>query len=221
VRISDLQAGDHLIIHNHPAYEQATVDGVWRLENAVVVQTFPELLMQGHGSRLQGQAGMWKDMIGLFNHELEVRRADVFGRPRTTFLGKEAIRGSGFLLMRRVPASASQYDAANQHADWHVAWIGDLSDEHIRLNPPRAAFVKQHQFVEYTQEQDGSIPRTVGWFPLWKPSRVGGQPVKRNGKIVRTEPVVVGPRNIAGWMPFFDPDPAVRDRVKVIRPKVI
>ena len=49
VRQADLQVGDHLIVYNHPAYAETTA-GVWRLENAVVVQTFPELLMQGHGS---------------------------------------------------------------------------------------------------------------------------------------------------------------------------
>ena len=79
VREADLQPGDHLIVYNHPAYQHATVAGVWRLENAVVVQSHPSLRMQGHGSRVYTKAGMWRVMLKLFNAELERRRADVDG----------------------------------------------------------------------------------------------------------------------------------------------
>ena len=58
MRQADLQVGDHLIVYNHQAYA-ATTAGVWRLENAVIVQTFPELLMQGHGSAVLNQGAMW------------------------------------------------------------------------------------------------------------------------------------------------------------------
>ena len=50
VRPQDLQIGDHLIVYNHPAYEFTTLHGAWRLENAIVVQTAPDLRVQGHGS---------------------------------------------------------------------------------------------------------------------------------------------------------------------------
>jgi hypothetical protein len=84
VRVADLQPGDHVVIYNHPAYDHATSSGVWRLENAVVVQTFPELRMQGHGSNIRDKAGMWQDMVDLFNKELNRRRADVDGYATVT-----------------------------------------------------------------------------------------------------------------------------------------
>lgn len=83
----DLQVGDHLIVYNHPAYEHATIAGVWRLENALVVQTYPELRMQGHGSRVYTKGGMWRTMVGLFNRELDQRRADVEGLARVVDSG--------------------------------------------------------------------------------------------------------------------------------------
>jgi hypothetical protein len=65
VRETDLQPGDHVIVYNHPAYQHSTVAGVWRLENAVVVQSHPSLRMQGHGSRVYSKAGMWRTMLKL------------------------------------------------------------------------------------------------------------------------------------------------------------
>jgi hypothetical protein len=79
VREADLQPGDHVIVYNHPAYQHATVAGVWKLENAIVVQSHPSLLMQGHGSRVLDKGGMWEAMLKLFNAELDLRRADVDG----------------------------------------------------------------------------------------------------------------------------------------------
>ncbi len=77
VRQDDLQVGDHLIVYNHPAYDHITLHGVWRLENAVVVQTLPELEMQGHGSYVFSIGGAQRAMAKLFNDELELRRRDV------------------------------------------------------------------------------------------------------------------------------------------------
>jgi hypothetical protein len=289
VRQADLQVGDHLIVYNHPAYAKATVGGVWKLENAVVVQTSPALLMQGHGSPLRTQGGMWDEMISLFTAELDQRRADVEGLARVLSFGSgtltvdtakflmpgihvdivsddpgeavlaadrqitavtgrvirysgasasaptrhrlrrartkkfdadyEAIDGLSFLLVRRVAAAASQYDAASQKADWFLAWKGDAADEAIRKDAARAAFVKAQHLIDYTQERDGGTTRTIGWFPLWRPSRKGGGPLRRDGKIVRIEPVKVEQRQVAGWTWFFDPDPARRDLVPVVRPR--
>jgi hypothetical protein len=83
----DLQIGDHLIIFNHPAYQAATHTGVWKLENAVVVQTVPSLLMQGHGSTVYDLATAKANMLTLFNNEVGGRRADVLWQP--------PIRGKG------------------------------------------------------------------------------------------------------------------------------
>jgi hypothetical protein len=81
VHPGDLQIGDHLIIFNHPAYAAATHTGVWKLENAVVVQTVPSLLMQGHGSVIYDLAYAKQRMLELFNNEVAGRRADVLWQP--------------------------------------------------------------------------------------------------------------------------------------------
>jgi hypothetical protein len=75
VRASQLQVGDHLIVYNHPAYEHTTLHGAWRLENAVVVQTTPELLVQGHGSPIMSIAAAKAHMLDLFLKALESCRA--------------------------------------------------------------------------------------------------------------------------------------------------
>jgi hypothetical protein len=289
VKRADLQVGDHLIVYNHPAYAKATVGGVWKLENAVVVQTSPDLLMQGHGSPLRDQGGMWNEMIGLFTAELAQRRVDVEGLAKVQRFGTgtvtvdtarwltvrmrvdivrddvtetvlapdreiisingrvigyagqnvsattphrlrrahgrafdnayESINDASFQLVRRVAPAASQYDPASLRADWFLAWLGDAAEEAIRKDAARAAFVKEHHLIEYTSERNGGKDRTVGWFPLWRPSRAKGGPLRRGGKIVAIEPVTVEPRQVAGWTWFFDPDPAKRDLVPVLRPR--
>jgi hypothetical protein len=75
VRPQELQVGDHLIVYNHPAYEHTTLHGAWRLENAVVVQTTPELLVQGHGSPIMSIASAKAHMLGLFLKALTICRA--------------------------------------------------------------------------------------------------------------------------------------------------
>jgi len=289
VRQADLQVGDHLIVYNHPAYA-ATTGGVWSLENAVVVQTSPELLMQGHGSAVHNQAGMWTAMIRYFRQELKEHRAAVEGLARIERFGpntlvvndaqflrlgmrvdivrddagedvlaanreivslsgrtirysgasvsasarhrlrrarrtmfddrKEAIDGDTFQLARRVPPAQSQYEGIHQRADWFLIWTTRKPrDEAVRTDPRRAAFVKERHFVEFTRELDSGTANTVGWFPLWRPATKAGSPLRRNGRIVNTEPVDVQVRDVAGWTWFFDPDPAKRDRVAVIRPR--
>jgi len=288
VREADLQVGDHLIVYNHPAYDNATIAGVWRLENAVVVQTHPGLRMQGHGSRVYTKGGMWRTMVYLFNAELERRRADVEGlaavradgpnrvtvnsvrnlrvgmrieiahpvtdtvlasnrlitainhstrvvtydgadvtattahvlrRPRFSVGAFEAISVDGIQMIRRVPAVASDYAGRHRRADWYLGWIADAEEDAIRLDPARAAFVKTHQLVEYTRETIEGVTPTLGWFPLWRPTLRGGSPIRSGGKIAATDPVVVAANHIAGWTWFFDPDPAKRDLVPVIRPR--
>jgi hypothetical protein len=289
VREADLQPGDHVIVYNHPAYEHSTVAGVWRLENAVVVQSQPSLRMQGHGSRVYTKAGMWRTMIKLFNTELERRRADVDGlaavradgpnqvdvnsvrrlrvgmrveladprtdavvasdrritaidharrrvtydgsdvaatrglvlrRPRRIVAGVETIEVEGFVkIWRRTPPAASAFAPRHRRADWHLTWSGNTTEQAIRLDAARRAFVRTHQLVEY--DEDPNVPTTLtrGWFPLWRPALRQRQPVFKNGLISATDPLVVEPKHIAGWTWFFDPDPAKRDLVPVLRPR--
>ena len=113
----------------------------------------------------------------------------------------------------------SQYDAVNQRADWFLTWVADAEEDAVRSDGARAAFVKERQLIEYTREQEKGTARTIGWFPLWRPSAAGGAPPRKNGKIVSTQPVRIEPRQIAGWTWFFDADPRKRDRVPVIRPR--
>ena len=295
-READLQPGDHLIVYNHPAYEHATVAGVWRLENAVVVQSHPKLLMQGHGSRVSSKGGMWSAMLKLFNTELERRRADVDGvavvptdgpnqlevgsadwrrvgkhwlrvgmrvdianrrtdavvagdrritaidfrrrkvtydgpavavtpglvlrHPRTITAGVESIRVEHSVeIRRRTSPTSSAFTPSHRRADWYLTWSGDKEEQAVRLDPARRDFVRTHQLVEY--EEDPGVPttRTRGWFPLWRPALRGKRPVRRNGLISATDPVIVKPEHIAGWTWFLDPDPTKRDLVPVVRPR--
>jgi hypothetical protein len=71
VRPQDLQVGDHLIVYNHPAYEFTTLHGAWRLENAIVVQTTPELRVQGHGSPILTLDTAKAVMLDYFLHGLD------------------------------------------------------------------------------------------------------------------------------------------------------
>ena len=100
VREADLQVGDHLIVYNHPAYANTT-SGVWRLENAVVVQTFPELLMQGHGSAVHNKDGMWKAMLKYFKDELEQHRAEVEGLADIQRFGPNTLTVNQTLFLAR------------------------------------------------------------------------------------------------------------------------
>jgi hypothetical protein len=75
LRPDELHVGDHLIIYNHPAYEYTTLHGVWRLENAIVVQTTPTLLVQGHGSAIMDIPSAKAVMLGLFRKALDNCRA--------------------------------------------------------------------------------------------------------------------------------------------------
>jgi hypothetical protein len=287
VRQADLQVGDHLIVYNHPAYAKATSGGVWKLENALVVQTFPALLLQGHGTVPHTQGAIWNVMLRYFKDELALRRADVEGLARVVRFAPNAVivdrsayfwpgltvdivrddmgeavlaanvtvvsvsgrmvryagasvsattphrvrraRGTAFDdrresvigadVVRRVATAASEYDGIHQRADWYLTWKADEQEEAIRNDPARAAFVRERQLIEYTRERVSGKTVTIGWFPLWQPSKQRGSPPRRNGKIVSTEPVTVDPRQIAGWTFFFDADPAKRDRVPVIRPR--
>lgn len=296
VREADLQPGDHLIVYNHPAYQHATVAGVWRLENAVVVQSHPRLMMQGHGSRVLKKDGMWSAMMRLFNAELELRRADVDGvavvptdgpnqfevdsvewhrvgkhwlrvgmrvdvanrrtdavvagdrritaidrarrkvtydgpdvaatrglvlrHPRTIAAGVESIDVERYVEIRhRTSPMGSAFTPRHRRADWWLTWDGNDEERAVMLDPARLGFVRTQQLVEY--EEDPGVPKTGtrGWFPLWRPALRRRQPVLKNGLFSATDPVIIKSEHIAGWTFFFDPDPAKRDLVPVLRPR--
>jgi hypothetical protein len=147
-------------------------------------------------------------------HRLRLARTQKFDKKYA------AVDNDIFLLLRRAAPQDSDYAPDSQKADWFLAWVvGEREEEAIARDPARAAFVKEHQLIEYTRERDGAKTITVGWFPLWRPSLAKGVPHRRNGKIARVEEVVVNPRQVAGWTYFFDPDPARRDLVPVVRPR--
>ena len=57
----------------------------------MVVQTFPELLMQGHGSAVLNQGAMWKAMIGPVRDELTEHRAPCDGLARIERFGPNTL----------------------------------------------------------------------------------------------------------------------------------
>lgn len=218
VRQGELQIGDHLIVYNHPAYDKATVGGVWKLENAVVVQVYPGLILQGHGTNPSTLATMKQQMIFLFNRELERLRQRVLnhmatGSPNTTidFVGDR----QGELVQRRQPA-ASLYTSANRRADWWLRWKHDPDKDEpaIAISPARRDLAKRTHKIEYDA--------THGYFPLWEPfMKKDKSPVTNaNGKITRIQPVKVSADMVAAWTWFLPENPADRDKVAVIRPKV-
>lgn len=293
VREADLQPGDHAVVYNHRAYRHATVAGVWQLEHSLVVQSHPDLRLQGHGSRVLTIAQMRQVMVDLFNEELERRCRDVDGlatvvskpgprraevssladlrrgmrveiadqvtdavvvadrqiteidhrhrvvtysgddaatpaglvlrRPRVTVGGVEQISVDGHVtIRRRVPANASTFDGRDHRADWYLSWIGDPDEHRLRTDPAKAsqlAFVRHQQWIDYEPDAALGSDKTRGWFPLWRRTRRGDRPVTSGGRLLKSTPIVVGPEQIAGWTWFFDPDPAMRDRVAVIRPR--
>ena len=79
IHLSELVVGDHLIVHNHPAYSYTNLDGVFTLENALVVQTIgikpggyeQNLLLHGHGIHPKTMGELKKEMHDTFTRELK------------------------------------------------------------------------------------------------------------------------------------------------------
>jgi len=214
---SQLQIADHLIVYNHPAYEKATVGGVWRLENAIVVQVYPELLLQGHGTNPLTLDTMKQQMIGLFNNELERLRQHVRDHIKAGNAATEIKFGSseGTLVQRWVPA-ISLYSASNRRADWWLRWEHDDEKDEaaIAASPTRSALARRIHKIEY----DG----TYGYFPLWEPVlKANKSPVTdSSGKISRIQQVQVTADMVAAWTWFLPESLADRNKLAVIRPKV-
>src|SRR5205823_12558838 len=81
-----------------------------------------------------------------------------------------------------------------------------LEEKTAAADPARAALIKQTQYVDYTTI--GAT--TVGWFPLWRPTRKkDGTMHISGGKIVATEENKLGVDAITGWQWLVMRDPTV------------
>lgn len=216
IHISNLQIGDHLIVYNHPAYDKATVGGVWRLENALVVGVYPGLKLQGHGTNPKTIDQMKLDMIGLFNRELKRLRQRVNTHLTSGSAITEIDFGGKGKLVRRVDPASSAYVAAHKKADWWLRWNLDSEKDEpaIAADPVRRALALERQKVEYDA--------THGYFPLWEPVlRSNGTPIKNaTGKISRIQQVTVTARMVAAWTWYLPVNVADRDKLPVIRPRL-
>jgi hypothetical protein len=216
IHVSGIQVGDHLIVYNHPAYDKATVGGVWRLENAIAVIVYPRLLFQGHGTNPLTLDQMKQTMIGLFNQELNRLRRRVEDHLSSGSSATEIDFGGGGMLVRKVAPAVSEYITANQKADWWLRWnLDDEKDEKaIAASPTRRALALAQHKVEYDSIH--------GYFPLWEPVlRTNGTPIRNStGKITRIQPVVVTANMVAAWTWYLPENSADRDTLPVLRPRL-
>jgi hypothetical protein len=244
IEASELIVGDHVVVINHPAYDAARehVD-VWRLENAIVVATFPRLLLQGHGTlplpftstrripvkdkaTLELEPSMRLNMLGLFNKKLgrlreAAKKENTKASPRTeiTFDSK------GALVQRTDVGPYSGYDpgaftaAMAKLARWWIRWNHDPEhNEHaISIDSVWAQQTWDKSLVELTS--------SFGYFPLWlpRPDR-HGNPMRKGGKISALKEVFVSQKMAPGWNWYYDkdesPDEAAVHKFWARRPKV-
>lgn len=216
IHLSEVQISDHLIVYNHPAYDKATVGGVWRLENALVVGIYPGLKLQGHGTNPKTLDQMKQDMIGLFNRELNRLRQRVDTHLTSGSADTEIDFGGGGKLVRRVDPANSTYIATHKKADWWLRWTLDSEKDEaaIAADPARKALALERHKVEYDA--------THGYFPIWEPVlRSNGTPIKNGaGKITRIQPVTVSARMVAAWTWYLPVTIADRDKLPVLRPRL-
>lgn len=191
VRKSDLHVGDHLIIFNHPGYDNSNLSGPWRLENAIVIQTSPKRLFQGHGIPPMTFGQMEKAMLRKFNRYLSRLRKRVKDHlqtnpsstatiidlvdPPTTFSTAEQnafrqfIRQKKGRIKRLVSPALSDYKSIYHCADWWLEW--DVKD----------VFSSRYELYALNKlEATGASELTAGKEHFWKKhrikySKVGGQ----------------------------------------------
>jgi len=218
VHFNEFQVGDHVIVYNHPAYDNATT-GPWRLENAYVVQADPVLRFQGHGIDPLGISQMKRAMLGYFNPALQNLRKQVEEATGTS------IRLSRAELVKRTDLSTThgwEFASSVSKAEWWLRWeviVGEFATGY-ELDALRDDMRRQQawqlQRVEYKQE--GS--RWFGHFPLWLPKiKRNGRPVTdSSGLVSRIQPVQVTAPMIAAWNWFFPTMLSARGKTAVIRP---
>ncbi len=232
IPMAELQIGDHLIVYNHPVYDRLTTTGVFRLENALVVQVYPKLLLQGHGILPKAPGALKSTMLGLANAYLDGARKQV----EQNMAGKSAtgyptipLDGTGELV-RRVEPHASTYSQPNLKADWWVHWrtSGDKGESILCEGGSQKAIDKrtavwEQQKVEFVPSWMVSAASGKPWggfFPLWEPKQGKNGPVKTGGKISAINPVKLTEPMVSGWTWYIPDDPKQRDMADVIRPKV-
>jgi hypothetical protein len=242
---SELIVGDHVLVFNHPAYDAVKehVD-VWRLENAIVVATYPRLLLQGHGTlplpftstrtipikdKTRGvEQSMRLNMLGLFNKKLghlrdAAKKENRKASPRTEI---NDFHSKGVLVQRTDVGPYSGYDPSDftaamaKLARWWIRWNhdSDHNNEH--------AISTDRVWAQQTWDKSRvELTSTFGYFPLWLP-RVDrhGNPVRKRGKISALKEVVVSQKMAAGWNWYYEkdesPDEAAMHKLWARRPRV-
>jgi hypothetical protein len=211
IRESELQVGDHVRVWNHPAYEKMTVEGAWRLENAIVVQTIPKLILQGHGLPPLGLEQMKVRMIDLFNHAL-VPLQNKVKRLANSIKDDQPTDGDG-MLTRRFTDTESRFAPEVRYADWWLRWVPTEQNElAVAFEPDLRLKAQKVQKIDYVPDKVKNV--IVGLFPLWVPSK----PVPDHGKIRKVDPLIINTEAIEPWAKVMDP--SKKDLVKVIRPRV-
>jgi hypothetical protein len=249
IRFGDLQPGDHLIVYNHPVVDRLVMDNTWRLENSVVVQVYPKLLLQGHGLLPDTAAGMRNTMLREVATGLDEARALVESKlatqPATGFPVIRLTQTGRAVLVRRVPPASSQYIPKHQKADWWVCWIpGEEKGERplaTSTDSIRRDLAWNEQKVEFVTPWDvtatlsgvrtavrdeleiTTLPETadpLAFFPLWQPAeRQAGVKLTPQGKIDRIKEVLIDDPMISVGGWYLPPAPQPRNEVDVIRPK--
>jgi hypothetical protein len=242
---SELMVGDHVAVYNHPAYDMAMerVD-VWRLENALVVSTYPRLLLQGHGTnplpftsarrppvknKEDLEDSMRLNMLKRFNRKLDVLRAaavkeNAKASPRAVI---DDFDSHAKVTLRTTLGPYSKFDPADftpamaKLARWWIRWPAPVDyhfhEKDILADPAWAQQIWDQQRVE--------LEGASGWFPLWLP-RVDkvGAPVRKGGKISAVTRVIVSQPMAAGWNWYYDKDESLEENAShklwVLRPRV-
>jgi len=234
---SQLQVGDHFIMYLHPAYDNASPDGYWRLENAVVVMVGKHLFVQGHGTNpsfaesedipkpkrrdrekksdynLNSMKGR---MIKKFNNTLDFLRRKVESRLEMENPEPEIQYGGNGVLVRRKEPTASDFIPSMQKADWWLRWNPydiNLKDKYeinfIEDAENRKLAWDRHKIKYYPFQED-----IHAYFPLWEPNG----PPNRAGKITAIKPVLISHDMVAAWSWFFPKEGNAEDNIMVIRP---
>ena len=247
IGIADLQIGDQLIVYNHPLFSTFLPDSEWQLENSLVVQVDPKLLVQGHGTQPKTLPGMIEHLIKQCNDRVDSARDTVEADALVTNPTEDPADlyptialgtppgGPRCAAVRRVPPSQSAYAAGKRMADWWLWWrpLGNREGEYDLYTKPttdtavqnRRDIVKQKQKIEVVREDPALAPNRSGfYFPLWEPNmQTSGQtttPVKNaQGKISGIHPVMVTV-DMVSLESFYFPTPFHRGVTTAIRPKV-
>jgi len=244
IDLEEVQAGDHVVVYNHPAYDKAKQPvNVWRLENAVVVSTSPRTLLQGHGtnplpftstlpSPLKEDKGapepsMRRKMVRLFTGTLkEYRRAAVAENAKTNPRTSIDVGDAEATLVQRTDTGPySKYDLSEFSATtkvlarWWICWNqdGEQNEPNIAADPAWAQQIWDHMRVEL-------LDNGIAYFPLWLPRMTKTGPYWSGGKISDVRHVLVDPKMIPGWSWYFEknelPDLTAAHHVAARRPKV-